>query len=447
MRKRLYRVLVALIGALMVLLVGTPGAAQATETPPPDATAIQVTLQDQANKDAEGNPKPVPGVTLEVTKDGKSAGEGVTDAQGVATIVVEELGEYVVTLDEKTLPSGTVLDENTKDEATVQVRFQGPNNRAIFPIGVTAGEQSTFGKQLAQNVRAGIIFALVLALAGLGFNLVFGTTGLSNFSHGELITFGAVMAWSFDQIFKTGGLATVSVILAGIAAVILGGVGGFVQDKVIWGPLRRRGTGLIAMMIVSIGLSFFLRYVFQYFFSSSTRSYSQYTQQVRETHWYYLGFALASREVVIILVSVVTIVAVCVWLSKSRLGKAMRAVSDNPALAASSGLRVDSVITSAWVIGGALTAMSGVLYALRASEVNTFMGMRILLVVFAAVTLGGLGTVWGALIGSLVIGLVYELGPMFGVPESIKEIGPLLVMIVILLVRPQGILGRKERLG
>ena len=89
MRKRLYRVLVALIGALMVLLVGSPGAAQATETPPPDATAIQVTLQDEANKDAQGNPKPIPGVTLEVSKDGEKAGEGVTDDKGVAIIEVE----------------------------------------------------------------------------------------------------------------------------------------------------------------------------------------------------------------------------------------------------------------------------------------------------------------------------------------------------------------------
>ena len=446
MRKRLYRVLVALIGALMVLLVGSPGAAQATETPPPDATAIQVTLQDEANKDAQGNPKPIPGVTLEVSKDGEKAGEGVTDDKGVAIIVVEELGKYTVTLDEKTLPEGTVLDENTKGEATVQVRFQGPNNRAIFPIGVTAGEESNFGKDLAQNLRAGIVFSLVLCLAALGFSLIFGTTGLSNFAHGEMLTFGALMAWTFDQFFKTAGLATVSVLLAGIIAVLLGGLGGYVQDKVLWGPLRRRGTGLIAMMIVSIGLAIFLRYLFQYFYGSSTRSLSQYNGQQREQHWYYLGLSLADREVVIVLVAIITITAVCLWLAKSRMGKAMRAVSDNPALAASSGLRVDGVITNAWVIGGALTALSGVLYAMQL-QVNSFMGMRILLVILAAVTLGGLGTIWGALVGSLVIGLVYELGPLFGVPASIKEIGPLLIMIVILLVRPQGILGRKERLG
>ena len=446
MRKRLYRVLVALIGALMVLLVGSPGAAQATETPPPDATAIQVTLQDEANKDAQGNPKPIPGVTLEVSKDGEKAGEGVTDDKGVAIIVVEELGKYTVTLDEKTLPEGTVLDENTKGEATVQVRFQGPNNRAIFPIGVTAGEESNFGKDLAQNLRAGIVFSLVLCLAALGFSLIFGTTGLSNFAHGEMLTFGALMAWTFDQVFKTGALASVSVLLAGIIAVLLGGLGGFAQEKILWGPLRRRGTGLIAMMIVSIGLAIFLRYLFQYFYGSSTRSLSQYNGQQREQHWYYLGLSLADREVVIVLVAIITITAVGLWLAKSRMGKAMRAVSDNPALAASSGLRVDGVISNAWVIGGALTALSGVLYAMQL-QVNSFMGMRILLVILAAVTLGGLGTIWGALVGSLVIGLVYELGPLFGVPASIKEIGPLLIMIVILLVRPQGILGRKERLG
>lgn len=447
MRKRLYRVFVALIGALMVLLVGTPGAAQATETPPPDATAIQVTLQDKANKDAQGNPKPIPDVTLEVTKDGEKVGEGVTDAEGVAIIEVEELGEYVVSLDEDTLPSGTVLDENTNAEATVQVRFQGPNNRAIFPIGVTAGDQANFAKDLATNLRGGLVFALILAVAALGFALIFGPTGLSNFAHGEMLTFGAVIAWTFDSLLDSGALAGVAVIIAAIMATMAGGLGGYVQDKVLWGPVRRRGAGLIAMMIISIGLAIFLRYVFQYFYTSSTLQYSQYSNQRREAHWYYLGFAMADREAVIVVVSLVVIVGVCLWLAKSRMGKAMRAVSDNPALAASSGLRVDSVITSAWVLGGAMTALAGVLYALQ-NQVNSFMGMKILLVIFAAVTLGGLGTIWGALLGALVIGLINELGPLlFNIPPSIKEVGPLVIMIVILLVRPQGILGRKDRLG
>ncbi len=130
----------------------------------------------------------------------------------------------------------------------------------------------------------------------------------------------------------------------------------------------------------------------------------------------------------------------------------MRAVSDNPALSASSGMRVDGVISSVWILGTALTGLSGVLLAIN-QQVNFQMGFKVLLLVFAAVTLGGLGTIWGALLGSLVIGLMVEVGPVITlwgwhpVPASIKDVGALVVMILILLVRPQGLLGRAQRIG
>ena len=146
------------------------------------------------------------------------------------------------------------------------------------------------------------------------------------------------------------------------------------------------------------------------------------------------------------LVALVVITVVCVAIMKTRTGKAMRAVSDNPGLAASSGLRVDGVIGVVWVVGTALTALSGALLAVN-SQVNFLMGFKILLLVFAAVVLGGLGTIWGALIGSMVIGILVEIGPLFGVPPSIKDVGALIVLILILLVRPQGILGRAQRVG
>ena len=145
-------------------------------------------------------------------------------------------------------------------------------------------------------------------------------------------------------------------------------------------------------------------------------------------------------------ISIVTIVVVVGGLATTRLGKAMRAVSDNPALSASSGMRVDGVINRVWILGTALTGLSGVLLALD-RQVNFQMGFKLLLLVFAAVTLGGLGTIYGAIVGSIIIGLVSEVGPVFGVPASIKDVGPLLLLILILLVRPQGILGRAERVG
>jgi branched-chain amino acid transport system permease protein len=130
---------------------------------------------------------------------------------------------------------------------------------------------------------------------------------------------------------------------------------------------------------------------------------------------------------------------------RSRLGKAARAISDNPALAAASGIDVDRVIRVVWTVGGALAGLAGILLGL-AQEVQFQMGQNILLLIFAAVTLGGLGTTVGALVGSLVIGVGVQLSTLVVSPE-LKNVGALAALIVILLIRPQGILGRRERIG
>ncbi|MBZ5733389.1 hypothetical protein K8Z61_02670 [Nocardioides sp. TRM66260-LWL] len=416
----------------------SPSASPSASTAPTTGTAINVLLTNQSDKAADGTAKPIPGVTLNVTDEaGNAVGSGVTDAKGRAIIAVPAKATYKVTLDEKTLPEGIALGDGTADSVTVAVRLDGPNNFAAFPIGVQAKATTGFGDKLSDSIVSGVKFGLIVALAALGLSLIFGTTGLTNFAHGELITFGALVAYLFNV---TIGLP---VIVAGVIAVILSGAFGWLQDAVLWRPLRKRGTGLIAMMIVSIGLGIFLRYVYQYLFSSETKPFSDYTNQARRDY----GFIrLADKEVAILLIAIVAITVVCVAMMTTRFGKAMRAVSDNPALAASSGLRVDGVIRNAWILGTLLSGLAGVLLGVN-SQINFLMGFKLLLLVFAAVTLGGLGTIWGALIGSMVIGLMVEVGPLFGVPSSIKEVGALIVLILVLLVRPQGILGRRERIG
>ena len=442
--------LMALLAVLAVLLL--PTAAVASETSPSpsasptaptdpatiDGTGISVTLVDSSEVDEEGNPEPIPGVTLTVADDeGNEVGQGVTDADGRAVVEVPEKGRYIVTLDADTLPEGVKLDKNTKKEVEVVARLDGPNNFGVFPIGVVAADTASFGDRLVSSLLSGIKFGLIVALAALGLSLIFGATGLTNFSHGELITLGAILTYVFDRAFG------VPIILAGIIAVALSALFGFGQDRLLWRPLRSRGTGLIAMMIVSIGFGLLLRSIYQYFFGGSTKSLSAYTNQARKD---YGIFSLADKEIAIMLIALVAITVTCVAMMRSRLGKAMRAVSDNPALSASSGMRVDGVISSAWIIGTALSALAGVLMGVN-SQINFLTGYKLLLLVFAAVTLGGLGTIWGALLGSMVIGIMVEVGPLFGVPSSIKEVGALVLLILILLVRPQGILGRRERIG
>jgi branched-chain amino acid transport system permease protein len=215
-----------------------------------------------------------------------------------------------------------------------------------------------------------------------------------------------------------------------------------VQDKGMWSPLRKRGTGLVAMMIITIGLSIFLRSLFQYFIGGGNFSYSQYTTSAP----FAVGpLLITPTQVGVSAVSLAVLVAASLALQKTRLGKATRAVADNPALAAASGINVENVIRLVWVGGSALAGLAGVGLGIT-QGFNYQFGFKILLLIFAAVVLGGLGTIWGALAGSFLIGLLVEVSTIV-VPAELKYVSALAVLIIVLVVRPQGILGRRERVG
>nr|MDQ3306976.1 branched-chain amino acid ABC transporter permease [Actinomycetota bacterium] len=232
------------------------------------------------------------------------------------------------------------------------------------------------------------------------------------------------------------------VIVAGIIAVVVSGGFGWAQDSLLWRPLRRRGTGLIAMMIVSIGLSIFLRSLYQYFAGADNHNYSQYATV---TPWSLGPIDLTPKEFIVTLLAIVVLVVVTQALQRTRMGKATRAVADNPALASSSGINVDRVISVVWIGGAALAGLSGFMLGLT-QGFDYQLGFKILLLVFAAVTLGGLGTIWGAILGSLVVGVFIELSTLV-IPSELKFAGAFAVLIVVLLFRPQGLLGRAERVG
>jgi branched-chain amino acid transport system permease protein len=282
---------------------------------------------------------------------------------------------------------------------------------------------------------AGLSFGLLLALASVGLSLIFGTTGLTNFAHGEMVTLGAL------SVFVFNGLGLPLWLGIGLALVVGAGFG-LLQDTALWRPLRRRGTGLVPMMIVSIGLALAVRYLYQFFFGGGTQQLPG--SQVPDVQ---IGtLSLSPNTLWSLLVSAVVIGALGIVLLRTRLGKATRAVADNPALAAASGIDVDRVIRIVWVVGGILAALGGILWAYYRPGVTWDMGSQILLAIFAGVTLGGLGTVFGALIGSLVVGVFIELTSLV-LPPDLKYVGALVIMIIVLLFRPQGILGRRERVG
>ena len=270
----------------------------------------------------------------------------------------------------------------------------------------------------------------------MGAALIYGTTGLSNFAHGEMVTWGAIVTLIVSSFWA------LPLWIGVIVSLIMGALLGLILDAGLWRPLRRRGLGVVQLMIVSIGLSLTLRYIFQYMIGGKS-----YQLPGASPAPIKLGpISISYIDLISMAISIVVILGVAYFLLRTRIGKATRAISDNPQLASASGINVDRVIRIVWVLAGALAALSGILWAYFRPGVRWDMGTQMLLLIFAAITLGGLGTAFGALLGSLIVGVVVEVSTLW-VPSDLKYAGALVVLILILLVRPQGLLGRKERLG
>jgi branched-chain amino acid transport system permease protein len=378
---------------------------------------------------------PLQGVRIVVSGGGYTA-EAITDAEGKWLIGVPEITSYTVSLDQTSLPEGIAVIEDGGAEQTVEM---GPSGSVTKNFFIGEGERITvsFIDQFIARIIYGLNFGLMLGLASVGLSLVYGTTGLSNFAHAEMVTFGAIAAFFVSAVLNA------PIWLAIPAALVLSGAMGWGLDSGLWKPLRKRSLGLVQLMIVSIGLSLAVRYVFQYFLGGNTEQLPGFdAPKVRV----FGATSLSYIDIVSMGLSITVIIGFALWLLFSRTGKATRAISDNSDLAAASGIDVDRVIRQVWVVAAALAGLSGVLWAYFRPGIKWDMGAQILLLIFAAVTLGGLGTAFGALLGAIIVGLLVEVSSLF-IPADLKYVGALVVLIVILLVRPQGILGRRERIG
>jgi len=427
-----------------------------------DGDTIRVTVTNEG--------QPVSGVTVLVSgASGDSS--GTTDDAGRADVAVSGTGSYTITVDEATLPAGVPApggplefdkvssgssfvalklgEEATAGSSASTPATAGSSASSPSPTSgdtgttdtgtsgeSTSADTGSFGHQLATKMVRGTIFGLILALAAIGVSLIYGTTGLNNFAHGELVSFGGFVAY----VAMTSS-AGVNGWVAMLLALVIGGGFGWLQNAVIWHPLRRKHVGLIQIMIVSIGLSLLLRYVYAFIFGPNRLVMPQSFDAVASpfgvpvSYWGLWGSVLC----------LALIAAVVLILERTRLGKSIRAVADNKLLAATAGIAVERVILVVWVGGAALAAVSGVLVAFY-QTLSFQAGAQILLLIFAAVTLGGLGSAYGALVGALILSWFVELST-FVIPTSMKNVAAMLVMIAILLVRPQGILGKAQRVG
>ncbi|WP_234985767.1 branched-chain amino acid ABC transporter permease [Demequina sp. NBRC 110051] len=303
--------------------------------------------------------------------------------------------------------------------------------------------------RVVQQLVNGLVFGLLLALASVGLSLIYGTTGLSNFAHGEQVSLGALLCFFFTTPqpvslpllpfeFSIG----LPLIPAAIAAIAVSAGTGWLQDKFLWSPLRRRRVSIVQQMIVSIGLSLAMLNFIQWWFGAERQRLTTSIDERIDMGMFSIGISTLWS----VAISLLCLGGVAYFLMRTRTGRATRAVSDNPALASASGIRVDKVVRLVWIMATGLAAVGGILLALYDNAAAFDVGARLLLLMFAAVTLGGLGHPFGALVGSLVIGVAVEMSTLW-VGTDLKYAVALAILILVLLVRPQGILGRPERVG
>lgn len=333
--------------------------------------------------------------------------------------------------------------------------------------------------QLAFN---GVLFGTILALGAIGLTLVYGIIRLANFAHGDIITWGAYIPWALVVLVAAGtanGLALVvgigalafagldhfvfgvlwgmerlvvagagaGIAIAGVlgatlvSATLVGmlavGIGGVALEGGIFRPLRRRGAGLFGLMIASIGVALMLRNLAQITFGPDLQSFKIAARRSTPR----LGglFEATDLQLTILALGLVAVTATYLLLTRTKIGTAMRALADNVDLAKASGIDTGRVILHVWLLGGALAALAGTLFALYTS-VHINLGWFLLLPLFAAVILGGIGSAEGAMLGGLLIGVAQEMSVAVLDPGYRNAVG-FAVLIVVLLVRPRGIRG------
>jgi neutral amino acid transport system permease protein len=285
---------------------------------------------------------------------------------------------------------------------------------------------------LVQATLNGLVAAGYFALGAVGLTLVFGILRLVNFAHGDFLTVGAYVALGMVAAgLPFWAAALVSLVITAAMAVLL--------DRIVWQPMRRAGTSTLQLFLSAIGLALVLRYSVQFFAGSQVRAVGLDTVSAIDLGPWHLG----TLQLLALLVGLAVIAAVGLALRYSRLGKEMRAVADNMALAEASGIDTVRTVRITWAAAGALAALAGILYAAAIGSISPNFGIAILLSLFAAAVLGGIGNAYGALAGGVVIGLAQEWATLFVNPRWKPAVG-FAILILTLLLLPRGIFGRKK---
>lgn len=278
-----------------------------------------------------------------------------------------------------------------------------------------------------QLIFNGLAVGSIIALAAIGLTLSLGILKLSNFAHGDFMTLGAYLAWVVNTQLKLN--LWLSMIIGGVGTVIAM----LIAEQLLWKPMRSRRADPTTLIIISIGLALFIRNGILFIWGASNQRYAVPLVQALNLG----GLRIAYYRVIVIILAILAMALLHFILSKTKVGKAMRAVADSIDLAKVSGINVQQVVIYTWILTGILTAFSGVMYGLI-TNIRPNMGWFLILPMFASVILGGIGNPYGAIAAGLIIGVAQELSVLL-VGANYKLAVSLVIMIVILLLRPQGL--------
>jgi neutral amino acid transport system permease protein len=285
---------------------------------------------------------------------------------------------------------------------------------------------------VAQTGLNGLSLGAIYALGAIGLTLVYGILKLVNFAQGDFLTFGAYIAYLINVTW--GMPLVIGVFWAMVATALLG----LLFERVLWGPMRAKHAGFLQLILMSIGLAFLLRAIIQWFWSTDIRVLDIDTSSTVDL----LGLHIGRVQLIVVIVGIVVIVATGLMLRLTLLGKRMRALSDDLELAETAGIDTRRIVNYTWIFAGALAGLAGVLAA-ATTNLRPELGFELLLPIFAAVILGGIGDAFGALAAGLVIGVMTEWSTLV-IDARWKTAVGFLVLIVVLIIRPQGIFGKAK---
>ncbi len=279
----------------------------------------------------------------------------------------------------------------------------------------------------------GLVTAAVLSISAVGITLQFAVTDVLNLAFGGVMIVSAFVAYAVNQ-------AGFSVWIGLIVAMIAGALLSVGLNRFIYTPFQRRGTSAIALVIVSLGMTLILEFGLQAYVGGNSVSYKLDAGPTLK----FAGLQLSAVQLVLIVLAVLSMLSVHSLLRYSRLGKAMRATAANRSLARNSGIRTDRVVTTTWLISGALCGLGGTVFAIDSGSFGATSADLFLVLILAAVFLGGPGQAYGAMLGAIVIGVATEVSAVW-ISPAYKDVVAFILLFIMLALKPTGLLGSRER--